>query len=94
MISEPVGNNSKLIAAVWVDIERRYFISLTSSTSLGNFVVRRTWRQTEDGPKQVDMEIQQPKLVEKYYAACAKIDQHNRSRQHELKLERKIQTKT
>ena len=37
--------------------------------------------------------IDQPKSCELYYACCAMVDRHNRCRQADLKLERKLVTK-
>lgn len=85
-----------LIAILWVDRDRRYFISSTSSSKPGTHYVRFRWRQlsTEPGaqPERVKLTIPQPEAVEFYYSACAKIDQHNRCRQKDLQLERKIGT--
>ena len=41
----------------------------------------------------VNIETAQPELVEMYYGICALVDQHNRSRQANLKLETKLHTK-
>ena len=37
--------------------------------------------------------MNQPQLVEQYYSACPAIDRHNRCRQDDLAMERKIQVK-
>ena len=41
----------------------------------------------------MNIEVEKPKVVEKYYATCAAIDQHNRCRQDDLQLERKIRVR-
>jgi hypothetical protein len=86
-----------LLAFVWVDRERRYFISSASSLQEGTPYVRQRWRQlVQDDitdPENVQLTVQQPKACEVYYSCCAKIDQHNRDRQDTLQLERKFKTK-
>jgi Transposase IS4 len=86
----------ELLAFVWVDRERRYFISTAGSLTAGLLYTRTRWRQLEQDrfapPEQVTFHIAQPKAAELYYSACGKIDQHNRDRQDALKLERKLGT--
>ena len=43
--------------------------------------------------ERIHFEIPQPPAAEVYYKACAGIDRHNRSRQDDLMLERKVGTK-
>ena len=85
-----------MIAMVWADRDRRYFIATCSSTSPGNTIQRRRWRQRDLAPN-VDAEvehvrIQQTELGEMFYDGCQAIDKHNRSRQELLNLEKKVQT--
>ena len=84
-----------LMSLVWMDRERRYFISSCSSTLLGREYWRKRWRQTTDlhlnlDAEHVEFSIQQPKVAEIYYTCCSKIDMHNRDRQDTLGIERKI----
>ena len=44
-------------------------------------------------PERITLVIDQPKVCELYYACCAMVDRHNRCRQADLKLERKLVTK-
>jgi hypothetical protein len=85
-----------LIAFAWVDTNRRYFVSTVSSLLPGNPIQRRRLRQvdrTPDAePEDVFLQIEQPKIAELYYTSAAKIDQHNRSRQADLGIERKLGT--
>jgi len=88
----------KLLAFVWVDRERRYFISNCSSLSPGIPYTRTRWRQVEDLDTQLDADrieftIPQPKCAEEFYGSAAQIDRHNRSRQANLKIETKYVTK-
>ena len=41
----------------------------------------------------VDIIVPKPSVVERYHKACSTIDKHNRCRQDDLKLERKLGTK-
>ena len=87
-------NNPSLLAYVWVDRDRRYFISTASSLDVGEGYWRTRWRQVINDrfspPQRVMFEIPQPKACEVYYSTCARVDQHNRHRQDTLQLERKL----
>jgi hypothetical protein len=94
------NNNEEcdLLAYVWVDQGRRYFITTGSSMAAGNPMQRRRYRQTNQEDPNADAElvhlkISQPMACEVYYNACAMIDRHNRCRQDDLDLEKKIQTR-
>ena len=87
-------DDADLIAMVWMDRDRRYFISSASSANLGNPCVRTRWRQidevsTNSDPNRMELNIPQPEICEHYYSACGKIDMHNRCRQDDLNLEKK-----
>ena len=84
----------QLLAFVWCDRDRRYFISTCSSLANGATIERMRWRQVDRAPNalptRADINIPQPKVCETYYSACQKIDQHNRSRQSTLMIEKKV----
>ncbi|KAI2490544.1 Transposase IS4 [Fragilaria crotonensis] len=90
-------NKPSLGAFVWMDRERRYFISTAGTLEAGTPYVRLRWRQLDQAPnaapEQVTFSIQQPKIAEIYYSTCAAIDKHNRLRQDDLRIEKKIETK-
>ena len=87
---------AKLLAFVWMDRNRRYFIASASSLAEGTAYVRKRWRQVNEeldaDPERVELRIEQPKASQLYYDTCASIDQHNRHRQDTLKLETKVET--
>jgi hypothetical protein len=89
-------NYSTLLAFVWMDRDRRYFVSSASSLDAGKPYVRYRWRQIDQSPdadpERLEIIIPQPKAAELYYSACGMIDRHNRSRQDTLMLERKLGT--
>jgi hypothetical protein len=85
------------MAFVWMDGDRCYFIATRSTLDQGEYYARTRWRQvdhTENADaERVDLKIPQPLAAEVYYRACASADRHNRSRQDDLMLERKLETK-
>jgi hypothetical protein len=85
-----------MLAFSWMDRDRRYFISSASSLQPGRAYTRYRWRQVSDepnaAPERVELEIPQPQAAEIYYDACGMIDRHNRCRQDDLMLERKLGT--
>ena len=86
-----------LLAFVWVDRERRYFISNCCSLAQGSPYSRIRWRQvdhvgTQIEPDRLQITIPQPKCAEEYYSSCAMVDRHNRSRQQVLDIEKKLGT--
>jgi hypothetical protein len=85
-----------MLAYVWMDRNRRYFICNVSSLEPGAEYTRQRWRQvdqTENAEaEKVELTIPQPQACEIYYDTCAAIDQHNRCRQADLMLERKMKT--
>ena len=87
----------KMYAFVWVDRERRYFITNTSSLATGTPCIRERLRQIQPvesnlPPEQIEITINQPMAVELYYGVCSKIDHHNRRRHDGLRLESKLET--
>ena len=59
--------------------------------------IRQRLRQEDEEPntepERLTLVIDQIKTCELYYACCAMVDRHNRFRQADLKLERKLVTK-
>jgi len=90
-------DGARLLAFVWMDRDRRYFVSTASSISNGSDFVRHRWRQVDPtpdaDPERVELRVPQPKASEIYYGACGLIDQHNRHRQSTLAIETKLPTK-
>jgi hypothetical protein len=91
-----VDGEPSLLAFVWMDRNRRYFIASGSSLNPGVPYNRFRWRQLDDtanaDPERVELNVWQPKAAEVYYACCGKIDQHNRHRMDTLGMERKLGT--
>ena len=92
------------MAFVWVDRDRRYFVSTASTLKDGKSYNRVRWRQselsTEDGAdidpneqnnteaERQELTVPQPEACEIYYATCGIIDQHNHHRQDTLPLKK------
>jgi hypothetical protein len=80
-----------------MDRDRGYFIATRSTLDPGEYYARTRWRQVDQtvnaDAEKVHIEIPQPLAAEVYYRACALVDRQNRSRQDNLMLERKLETK-
>lgn len=60
-----------LMAFVWLDRDRRYFVATCSSMSPGTPYSRTRLRQVAAGdedPERVELEVPQPKAAEVYYS--------------------------
>jgi Transposase IS4 len=89
------ASGCQLLAIVWADRERRFFISSCASAAPGRLIERRRWRQTDPTPNAApvleEIRLPQPEAVQIYYDGCGRIDEHNRHRQDSLNLEKKVQ---
>ena len=86
-----------MLAFVWMDRNRRYFIASASRLAEGAPNVRNRWRQLEDDeededPTRVTLTVPQPRAAEVYYNVCAKVDQLYRSQQAFLNVEKMLVT--
>lgn len=74
---------TELLAFVWMDRDRRYFIANTSSLTDGVPFVREQWRQVDLTanalPERVELIVPQPLACKIYYSTNAAIDNHNRN---------------
>ncbi len=96
VIARDENDTPYMLAFCWMDRDRRYFISSTTSLQPGRAYTRQRWRQVSNlpnaAPERVELEIPIPQAAELYYDACGMIDRHNRCRQDDLMLERKLGT--
>jgi hypothetical protein len=96
LVSKGIDGQPSLLAFVWMDRNRRYFIATGSCLQAGKTYSRNRWRQEDEEqdapPNRVELFVPQPEAAEVYYSTCGLIDQHNRSRQDTLMLERKVKT--
>ena len=86
----------ELASFVWMGRERQYFIATAGSLQAGLPYTRCRWRQVSDEPnappQKVNLIVSQPKIAEIYYSTCSAIDKHNRLRQDDLRIEKKVET--
>jgi hypothetical protein len=86
----------ELASFVWMDRERRYFNATAGSFEHGTPYTRCRSRQVSDEPnappEKVNLVIGQPQIAEFYYSTCSAIDKHNRLRQDDLRIEKKVET--
>ena len=76
---------TSMYAFVWFDLNRRYYITNTSSLAHRTLYTRVRKRQvatieSQEPPVRVEFTINQPKAEEMYYNTCGKIGHHNRRR--------------
>jgi len=76
-----------LMAAMWVDRNRRYFTSTASTCLDGTPIERLRWRPDGEESRRLALTVPQPHVAQVYYQCCAQIDRHNRCRQDDLRLE-------
>ena len=85
LLTTDEATGTQLLSFVWVDRDRRYFVSTCSSLDAGADIIRTRWTQADKSlnaePIRQERDIPQPKAAETYYKAAGKIDQHNRHRQ-------------
>jgi hypothetical protein len=82
--------DSKLWALGWHDHFYKTFVCNAGSSDLGEPAKKK--RQRDDGSNFYKY-VNRPEALQRFYEACGAIDQHNRHRQHLLKLEKIWQTK-
>jgi hypothetical protein len=96
LVAKDVNGSPSMLAFCWMDRDRRYFIASASSLQPGRAYSRFRWRQVSEipdaAPARVELNIPQSQAAELYYSACGMIDRHNRCRQDDLQLERKLGT--
>ena len=92
LVSKPVAG-PHLMAAMWVDGDRWYFINSIGTTNGGTPIYRERWRTRHGVTRAEELSIRIPAICEQYYETCSQIDRHNRSRQDDLGLEKKFEVK-
>lgn len=93
------GFEFDLLACVYCDRDRHYFISTCSNLSAGEPIERIRWRQVaevedDEPPERLKFDVNVPECAELYYSTCGAIDCHNRCRQDALDIEKKLETKS
>jgi hypothetical protein len=74
LITRDMDGKPSLLAFVWMNRDRRYFIASGSSLSEGIPNVRDRWRkisaEPNADPTKVQLTVAQPKAAEVYYTVC------------------------
>ena len=83
-----------MAAILWVDRDHRYLVTTASDTNRVQRNTRVRWKQESNGALPVEVEFSQPNAVQIYYDVCGKIDMHNRCRQDDLNIEKKVHTQS
>jgi hypothetical protein len=82
LVSKKEDGTTDFLSFVWMDRDRRYFVSTTASLKPGRPYSRTRWRQVDPTPnalpEKVELTVPQPLAAEIYYNTCGKVDQHNR----------------
>jgi Transposase IS4 len=91
LLSKDEESGCSLLAMVWADRDRWYFIFTCLSTAPGRTISRRRWQQVDTTPNADPelclVQIKQTECGEVYYQGCGMIDQHNCHWQDGLDLE-------
>lgn len=80
-------------AVLWVDRDRKYFVCTTSNIDPAPSIVRYRYRRDDSYTYKKRIEVGIPLVAQTYFDVCSKVDEHNRCRQDDLRLERKVETK-
>lgn len=72
------------------DQDRRYVISIISSTNDGQLCRRDLRSQIERVTETIQLEFTQPKIVQEYYSVCSEIPQYNLCRQEDLNNDKEL----
>ena len=92
MVHPSPSRPPELMAVLWADRDRHYYVASAGSSRAGAPCERLLWRQLDGGDERVAVSVTQPEVPEIYYSCCAQIDGHNRCRQDDLILEHKLGT--
>jgi Transposase IS4 len=92
-------DDCELLAFVYCDHDRRYFISTCANIAGGDPIQHVRLRQMQPVDTYEEPEYQLithncPQAAQLYYAACGKIDQHKHCQQSGLSTEKKIRFKS
>eukprot|EP00984_Skeletonema_dohrnii_P004183 scaffold1462_cov164-Skeletonema_dohrnii-CCMP3373.AAC.1 len=85
-----------MVAWSWLDRNRRFFITTLHGLDEGKEIFRERLRQVNDDPNappdRVAIQVKQPAAIEQYYDGAGIIDNHNRVRQADLMMDRRLGT--
>ena len=80
-----------------MDRNRRFFVSNVGGLKEGEEIFRQRYRNVSDDPEapaeKVAIQVKQPLAIEMFYEGAGLIDQHNKMRAAELRIDRGLKTK-
>lgn len=91
MVNEESNGRPYVMALLWMDRERRYFVRISGTSLPSRPITRSKWRSVGNDTELVTMEVLIPEVSKSYYEACSHIDRHNRCRREDLNLEKKFE---
>ena len=93
LINAPTTSECSLMAVLWLDRDRRYFVSTADTTLAGQNIHRERYTMVDGRSQLLEKDIFIPKVCETCYSTCVSVYRHNRCLHQDLKLEKKFQTK-
>ena len=81
LVSRDKFGRPNMLAFVWMDWDRHYFVASGSLLDEGIPYWRECWRQVSQepnaSPEKVELFVPRPKVCQLYFETCLKIDQSN-----------------
>lgn len=93
MVQKSSESGIEIGAVLWVDSERRYFVTKTGTTLPGHSIFSGRWRRVVNVSKKSKTETNILEVMEQYCGASSRINRCNRCHQDDLKLEKNFQVK-
>ena len=88
MLCKSDNGGKDMMALLWVDREKRYFIATANSRHPRQMIYHERWRRVGNVTKKAITETRITDAFQTYFSAASQIDRHNRCRQGNLQLEK------
>lgn len=86
------NSDCKPMFFMWMDWERRSFISSTETTNPAAQHVRECWGTVTDQAEKLDLEIPLAEFVSTNYKTCSRADRHSQCKQDDFRIEKTLDT--
>lgn len=93
MVSKDHTGTPVFGAVVWMDRDSDYIVSTSEDCTQGSTIERSRYRSIDGKAEKIDLCMPIPKVAEKYFEVCSRVEEHSRCRQDVLNMEKKIETK-
>ena len=87
------GEGQYKMELMWLDRDRRYFISTVGTSLPGHKIYREKWRKDANESRKLKMKIEISEFAKIYYQEYSQIDRHNRCHRDDLGLGKKLEFK-